>query len=263
MSVLAAADLSVSLGGAPILRGVDLTLRPGEFTALVGPNGAGKSTLLRTLVGLAVPDAGTVTLDGAPLGRVPARERGRRLAYLAQSASVHWPLTAGRLVALGRLPHLEPWRRPGPADSAAIDRALEACDALAFRDRPVPGLSGGERARVMLARALAGEPALLLADEPVAGLDPYHQLRVMEVLRDRAAAGTGVLAVLHDLALVARYCGRVVLLDRGRVVGDGPPAAVLEPALLSRLYGVAWRDLGGGVLLPWERLPVSPPAPQA
>ncbi|QJE72171.1 ABC transporter ATP-binding protein [Aerophototrophica crusticola] len=262
MSMLAAADLSVSLGGAPVLRGVGLALRPGEFTALVGPNGAGKSTLLRTLAGLAPSDAGTVTLDGVLLPAVPARERGRRLAYLAQASTVHWPLTVERLVALGRLPHLEPWRRPGPADAAAIDRALSLCDVEGFRDRAVTSLSGGERARVLLARALAGDPALLLADEPVAGLDPYHQLRVMEVLRDRAAAGTGVLAVLHDLALVARFCGRVILLEAGRVVADGPPSLVLEPGLLSRLYGVAWRDLGDGVMLPWERLGVSPPAPR-
>src|SRR5690606_18842562 len=137
--------------------GIDLAIGPGMLVGLVGPNGAGKTTLLRTLAGLVAPSAGAVRLDGVALDRIDALDRARRIGYLAQGGVVHWPLSAARLVALGRLAHRTAWRAAGPADRAAVDAALRDCDAGAFAERPVPSLSAGERARVLLARALAGE----------------------------------------------------------------------------------------------------------
>ncbi|MFC7334169.1 ABC transporter ATP-binding protein [Rhodocista pekingensis] len=249
--------LRLSYSGRTVLAEAGVALGRGELVGLIGPNGAGKTTLLKCLAGLLRADAGTATLDGTALDRVPPRLLARRLAYLAQSTAVHWPLTVERVVALGRLPHLDPWRAPGAADAAAIERALSQCGVGHLRDRVVTTLSGGERARVLLARALAVEPDLLLADEPVAGLDPYHQLQVMEVLRQGSARGMGTLVVLHDLTLAARYCDRVVLLSRGGVAADGPPAEVLRPVLLEAVYGVRMLALeaGGAVAyVPWERL---------
>ena len=257
MSVLEGAGLHLSYGALSVLDGASLRLAAGELVGLIGPNGAGKSTLMRVLAGLAHPSQGAVSLDGRPLSALPGRARARALAYMAQGRELHWPLTVERLVALGRLPHLGPFQRPGAEDEAAVARALERCDAAHLRGRTATTLSGGERARVLLARALASEPALLLADEPVAGLDPYHQLQVMEVLREGALAGTGILVVLHDLVLAARFCTRLALVHRGRVVADGPPAAVLEPGLLEQVYGVrmaAAEVAGERVHLPWSRI---------
>jgi len=238
MSAIAAEGLAVRLGGRPVLDGVSLAVEAGELLGLIGPNGAGKSTLLRALAGLAA-GAGSVRLAGRPFGDWPARERARRLAYLPQSGPVHWDLPVRAVVALGRLPRLSPLRRAGPGDERAIDAAMAAAAVTGLAARSVETLSGGERARVLLARALAGEPQVLLADEPVAGLDPYHRLHVMEVLRARAEAGMAGIVVLHDLGLAARFCDRLLLLADGRAAAAGTPAEVLRPDLLGRVYGVA------------------------
>jgi iron complex transport system ATP-binding protein len=205
---------------------------------LIGPNGAGKSTLVRAIAGL-IPSDGAILIDGTPVGTLPLRERARAIAYLPQGQSVHWPLTVARLVALGRLPHLAPFARPGDADARAIERAIERTDLGALRDRPIDELSGGERARVLLARALAVEAPLLLADEPLAALDPAHQIEVMALLRDEAQRGATVIAVLHDLTVAARWCDRLLLLHRGRLAADGDPRAVLTAETIRSVYGVS------------------------
>lgn len=238
MTVLAASDITVTLGGWRVLDGVSLGLEPGALVGLLGPNAAGKSTLMRALAGLAPLSAGAVMLDGKPLGQWAHAARARRIAYLEQGARCAWPIAAARLVALGRLPHLGPWQRPAADDARAISAALADCDAAHLAERPATELSGGEEARVLLARALAGEPGAILADEPVARLDPAHQLQVMETLQRRAGAGAAVLAVLHDLTLAAQFCARLVVLDRGRIVADGAPRAVLTETLLRDVYGV-------------------------
>ncbi|WP_430437845.1 ABC transporter ATP-binding protein [Oceanibaculum nanhaiense] len=235
---LAATGLAVALGDRPVLSGVDLTAGPGDVIGLLGPNGAGKTTLLRTLAGLLAPTAGSVTLDGVPLAGIPQAVLARRLAYLASGDDCRWPLAAEALVALGRLPHRTPWSRLSEADLAAIEAAMRFAGVLDLAGRPVTRLSGGERARVLLARALAGDPELLLADEPVAGLDPGHQLDVMEVLARRAGAGGTLVVALHDLTLAARYCTRLVLLSAGTVLAEGLPEAVLTPENLRAAYGI-------------------------
>lgn len=237
-ALLQASGLVLALDGRPVVRHADLALHPGDFVGLLGPNGAGKTTLLRALAGLLPPADGTVVLDGRPIGDLPEARRARRLAYLPQGAECHWPLAVEALVALGRLPHRAPWSTLAPADLAAIEAAMRFTDVLDLAGRPVTQLSGGERARALLARALAVDPAILLADEPVAGLDPGHQLDVMRLLARRADAGGAVLVVLHDLTLAARFCRRLVLMQEGRILADGPPAEVLTPDSLRLLYGI-------------------------
>ncbi len=236
-------NLRASLGGARVLRGPSVAAHSPNFIGLVGPNGAGKTTLVRAIANL-IPFEGTIALDGAAVNVIEARARARKIAYLAQGAESHWPLTAERLVALGRLPHLEPFRAPQPSDEEAIEHAMELADVAQFRQRDVLTLSGGERARVLLARALAVEAELLLVDEPVASLDPYHQLGVMEVLRAYVDRGRMVIAVLHDLSLAARFCDRLILLDEGVIRADGVPAQVLTPENLRSVYRVE-AQIGG------------------
>ena len=232
----------------------DLALAKGEVVGLIGANGSGKSTLLRALAGLLPAESGTVLLGGKPLSDIPLREVARTLAYLPQAPECHWPLTADRVVALGRLPYLESSCEP---DSLHITRALAAVDALQLRERAVNELSGGERARVFLARALAGDPALLLIDEPTAGLDPYHQLQLMELLQALAGEGRGILVVLHDLGLAARFCQRLLLLKEGTLIASGEPETVLTDPLLAEAHHVSAyrsRHQNSSVLVPWNRL---------
>jgi iron complex transport system ATP-binding protein len=230
-------NVSVTLGGRRVVEGIGADLAGGVI-GLIGPNGAGKSTLVRAIAGL-VPAEGKILIDGGPVASMPLKERARRIAYLPQGQAVHWPLTVERLVALGRLPHLAPFARAGAADAEAIERALQRTELRGLRDRPVDQLSGGERARVLLARALAIEAPLLLADEPLAALDPAHQIEVMALLRAEAARGATMVAVLHDLTLAARWCDRLLLIDQGRLIADGKPAEVLTADRIGSVYGVS------------------------
>ncbi len=256
--MLAAQRLTLALGRRPVLRDLDLALPGGRVTGLIGPNGAGKTTLLRALAGIVAAGSGTVTLDARPLARWPRRELARSVTYLAQEAPCSWAMAVRRIVALGRLPHLAGWQRPGDADEQAIAGALREADVLHLADRNVLTLSGGERARVMLARALASGPRFLLADEPVAGLDPAHQLEVMALLKARAQAGMGVIVTLHDLTLAARFCDTLAIIADGRIKAEGPPEAVLTPALLASAFGVRaayGRQGGERFIVPWEVVP--------
>ena len=244
--LLAARDVTVRLGGTTIVERANLTLRTGELVALVGPNGAGKTTLMRALAGL-VPADGAITLGGKPLQSLKARERARAIAYLPQGHVFHWPISVSSIVMLGREPHADPFSGTSTEDRAAVERALITTETMAFADRAVTTLSGGERARVALARALATEAGVLLADEPTASLDPRHQLVVMELLRQAARAGQAILATMHDLTLAARFADRVIVMHEGRLVGEGPPAEVLSPERLATVFGVDSQlvDLGG------------------
>ncbi len=247
---LIAEGITVRLGGRAVLDGVSLAFRAGQVTAVVGPNGAGKSTLLNCLAGLRTPDAGAVRLDERPLSAFADRERARRIGYLPQTPEIAWPLDVHTFVRLGRTAHRGLFGE-SPADAEAVDRALARTQMTDFADRDVTSLSGGERARALIARALAGEPAWLLADEPLTGLDMGHQLAAAALLREVALGGVGVVATVHDLAFAARAADRVVVLADGRVLADGPPTEALNPLVLASAYDVdaRWVDGADGPLL--------------
>jgi iron complex transport system ATP-binding protein len=235
---LEARNVAVRLGGRRVLHDVGLAVRPGEIVAVIGANGAGKSTLLKVLAGLIAPDEGSVALDGRPLAALGAHALGREIAYLPQERAVHWPLNVRRLVALGRLPFRSGVAGPSAEDRAAVEEAMAATDVVRFAERSVTELSGGERARVLLARALAQRPRFLVADEPTTGLDPAHGLSLFAQFVRMAAVQRAVIVALHDLSLAARYCHRVLLLQEGRAVAFGTPREVLTPARLAQAYGV-------------------------
>lgn len=220
---------SITLGTR--LRGVSTLLEPGRITAICGPNGAGKSTLLQVLTGLLPPDAGQVLLADTPVANLHPRERAKAIGYLPQDAEIAWDVAVRSLVALGRLPHRD-------RGTAQVEAALSALDLDALADRPVSQLSGGERARALLARVIAGEPRWILADEPFAALDLAHQARLLAQFAAQATSGIGVAVVVHDLALAMNHAQRVVVLDRGRVVADGPSQAALTPELLRAVWQV-------------------------
>jgi iron complex transport system ATP-binding protein len=230
MSLLQLENLTVKRGECPVLDGISLTVGQGEFVGLIGPNGAGKTTLLRAALGL-LPHLGR-----SNLAALTPQDRARIAAFLPQAREIAWPVTVESVVALGRVPHRA--GSHGPKDQAAINRALDRMGLSGFRGRTATALSGGEQARVLIARALAQDTPLLLADEPVAGLDPAAQIRTMQVFADLAAEGRSVIASVHDLGLAARHCTRLIMLETGRIAADGPPREVLSDALLARVFGV-------------------------
>jgi len=259
MDAIVASGLKLAHGAQLALNGVDFTLRRGEIVGLIGPNGAGKSTLLRILAGVLPPTAGQVSYGGRSPRDIGRQQLARAVAWLSQSADSigddNGAMRARDIVALGRLPHRRAFASLTAADHAAIGRAMDEADCRQFSDRPLNGLSGGERVRVLLARALAVEAPFLLADEPAAALDPLHQLQVMRLLRAKARAGCGVLVTLHDLALASRFCDRLALLAEGRKLADGPPDAVLDDALAARAFHVRLAHashLGERYATPWE-----------
>ena len=236
MNTIKVSQLAFSHGTRPVLKDIDLTLQPGTLTAVLGPNGVGKSTLLANMAGLLQPDRGTVELGGADLRRLRSRERAQRIAFLPQTPEIAWPIDVETLVGLGRIPYA------GIAtegeDCRAVLRAMDMTATSSWAQRLVTELSGGERARVLLARVFAGTSQWILADEPFAGLDPAHQFEAVESLRRFAADGGGVVLTVHDLSLAARVADRVVVLNDGRIVADGTPEEALDPAVLRSVYGV-------------------------
>jgi iron complex transport system ATP-binding protein len=257
MSILEARQLTVHIGGRKVLSEVSLAVKKGEILGLLGPNGAGKTTLLKSMAGLL--DVSGCFLGGLPVEAIPSSERAKRMAYLPQSCDSHWPMMVSDVVALGRLPHRDGHGRLREQDVRAVRDALAEVGAHSLAERRMNELSGGERARVLLARALAVEAAVLLADEPAAFLDAGHQLTVLQLLRRRADAGDAVVVVLHDLSAASRFCDRVAVLASGRVAADGSPANVLNDDFLARVFGIrVARGEREGIpfFLPWQ--PVMP-----
>ena len=238
-SSLSVRGLDVDLGGRAVLFAAGFQACAGEVVGLIGPNGAGKTTMLRAICQLVPARSDELSWNGRAIGGMDARLRATTVAYLPQGHTIHWPLTVRRLVELGRLPRLGPLSRPSTVDAAAVDAAMADADVAHLAERVTTSLSGGERARVLLARALAVEAPVLLVDEPNASLDPYHSLEIMTLLRRIADRGRLVVAVMHELGLVARFCDRAVLLNQGRKTAEGPPCDVLTPDRLREIYRIA------------------------
>jgi iron complex transport system ATP-binding protein len=221
-----------------VIDDVSLTVRSGSIFAIVGPNGSGKSTLLRLLLGALHPAGGHVRYEGRDVSAWPRRELARRIGAVAQVEEMPFPLTVRELVAMGRYPHLGPWRRAAHADDLAIEVAMERCAVSDLASRPMDRLSGGERQRARIARALAQQPATLVLDEPTALLDIAHEMAIFELLAGLSRRdGTTIVLVTHHLNLAARYATELLLLERGRVVAGGPAAAVFTRDIIERVYG--------------------------
>lgn len=229
-----AAGVTVRFGDHTVLQSVDFAVQEGEFVALVGPNGAGKSTLFAALTGDIVPAEGVIEVCGEPIHGWSHGDLARQRAVLPQQATVGFPFTVDEIVRMGRAP----WA--GSLAEESDDEEVGHClDEMAIADlapRQFPSLSGGERARVALARVLAQCTKLLLLDEPTAALDLHHQELALRIVRSRVDAGAGAVVVLHDLAQAAAYAHRIVILSEGQVVADGPPQDVLTAELLTAVY---------------------------
>ena len=249
MTLLALENASARIDGLEVLSGVSLSLKAGEVVALCGPNGAGKSSVIRGALGLLPLSEGRALLGNSNVQSLSPRARAEAACYLPQERRVAWNMPAAEVAVLGA---------PFLSTAEGFDRAwvaLAEVDAAHLGHRGVAEMSGGERVRVLLARAFVSQAPALLADEPAAGLDPEAQLMVMERLRDRARAGQGVLVSLHDLTLAARYADRVVVVNKGAVVADGPPLEALNPALFQRVFGLtgSWIEGPDGPLLSARR----------
>jgi len=236
-------QLTLTIEGISILKRVDIEVRAGEVVGLIGPNGAGKSSLLRLLMQLEQRGTGDVLFKDELIQKIPREVRAQKIGYLAQHARAQWPFTVQKLVELGRIPHQRWWQDCSTVDLQNVEQALRLTETLAYRNRLVTTLSGGEQTLVMLARIFAAEPQLIFADEPVAALDPYHQLHVMEILREHARSSSpqlnkAAVVVLHDLSLAARYCDRLYLLHHGERYCHGTPQEVLTDEHLAAAYGI-------------------------
>jgi iron complex transport system ATP-binding protein len=236
MTAIGLRHVTVELGGRAVIRGVDLDVAEGEWVALIGPNGAGKTTLLRAIARL-VPFSGSIELDGRDTVGLGRADLARLLAVVPQEPSTPSWMTVGEYVLLGRTPHLGPLAKEGLRDRGAAAEALARLDLLAYAERRLGTLSGGEKQRVVVARALAQEARIVLLDEPTASLDIGHQQQALELLDAlRAESGLTLVAAMHDLTLAAQYADRMVLLDDGRVVADGRPGDVLTERLIAQHY---------------------------
>ncbi len=243
------ADVVFGYGSQPLFAGFDLTIDAGSFVGLLGPNGAGKTTLVHLLCGAHAADGGRVAVDGADLATTPRVEAARRLSLVPQSTAFGFPYRGREVVAMGRHPH-QAGGFESAADRDAIDRALALTDTARFADRWVDTLSGGERQRLLFARAIAQDADVLVLDEPTSHLDVGHRAHVLRWLAAlRAERPRTVLFVTHDVNSIARHADRLVVLDAGRIVADGPPTDVLTNDVLCRVWGDAVRlvpDPDGG-----------------
>jgi iron complex transport system ATP-binding protein len=268
--ILELQDVTARYPGAArdALRGVSLEVREGEFHAVLGPNASGKTTLVRVALGAVEPVSGAAAIFGRPAGRWPPRELARLVGVVPQREENLFPQRVRETVLLGRYPHLSLWGAERPADHAAVDRALQACDAGHLAERRIWTLSGGEYQRVRIARALAQEPRLLVLDEPGVSLDVRHEMELFELARglvdrpgDRGTGEGGGLAVVmitHHVNLAARFADRVLLLAEGRTAGSGTPGEVLTRETVARVFSwpVAIQEFEGRPqMVPLRRSP--------
>lgn len=230
-------DLWVGYTEEPVLRGVSLQVRMGEFVGILGPNGSGKTTLLLTLSGVIPVRRGSITIVGRPLNRLKPRERARAMAVVAQDSDIRFPFACREVVLMGRYPHQRAWQWDQAADEAVVGRVMAKTDTEGLAERLITGISGGERQRVLMAKALAQETPVLLLDEATSAMDIHRKLQIFRVLRDlNEREGLTVVAVLHDVNLAALFCRRLVFLKDGRIEADGPIEDVLTAQTLQTVY---------------------------
>ncbi len=235
--MIAARDISLALGGQAVLRNVTAEFQRGRITAVIGANGAGKTSLIRALAGLIQPKSGQIDMDGSALHGLSHTDRARMIGYLPQDGEPAWNVSAMELVSLGRLPHRNRFALPSVRDAEAVEAAMIVTDTLHFASRTIDTLSGGERARVKMARVLAGDPQWILADEPLANLDPPHQRDMLALFRGASSNGKGVITVLHQLD-AASLADDLLILRNGEVIAEGPVREVLTQENLKAAFGM-------------------------
>ena len=248
---ISAQDLTYEIEGSTLLDGVNLNADRGQLVGLIGPNGAGKSTLLRTISGILRYRRGAVLLEGEDLRSLSPKDVAATLALVPQIAPYTYGFTSLELVLMGRYPHLGRFQIEGREDDRIARDAMRLTETEQFADRTLDTLSGGERQRVFVARALAQQPRILLMDEPTANLDVLHQLKVLDLVRRLVADGLTAVAAIHDLNMAARYCDKLVMLNKGHVLAEGSPDEVLTPETIESVFGVhsaVYRDPITGAL---------------
>ncbi|MCR5757335.1 MAG: ABC transporter ATP-binding protein [Selenomonas sp.] len=230
-------NLQAGYGNKHVFSQVTFAAGGGELIGIIGPNGAGKSTLLKSLLGQ-LTASGRIELMGKSLSAYRQQSLARMVAYLPQQSQIPFEFTVQDVVLMGRAPHMRWWQREGKQDIRIAQAAMEYMAVADFAAMSVNDLSGGQRQRVLLAKVLAQQTPLLLLDEPASGLDLFYQEELFRFCRELCQAGRTILVVVHDLALAARFCSRLLLLGKGNLLADGPPRMVLQPQLLTRAYGV-------------------------
>ena len=243
---LACAGIVFDRGATRVLDGASLAFGAGDVVALLGVNGAGKSTLLRILLGLLKPGQGSIMLDGRPLHAYSRQQVAAHVAYVPQSHVASFPYTVRQMVSMGRLPHAGLSMRLRPVDNDVIDQAMARLRIGHLAARSYMQLSGGERQRVLLARALAQQAPILILDEPFTGLDFGHQVRLLALLGELAAEGHAVLHTTHLPEHALRGATRAVLLEHGRVIADGAPAAIITATAMNAFYDVDVAQVDAG-----------------
>jgi iron complex transport system ATP-binding protein len=254
MSTVEIQDLTVRAGSKVLVSGVSLDIEPGTWCTVVGPNGAGKTTLVETVAGIRRASSGSVSISGQCLSTMSERSRARMVALVPQHPEVPAGMTVKDYVSLGRTAYHGLLRAPSARDRAVVDSVLERLSLQEFAERDVITLSGGERQRMVLGRALAQSTMVIVLDEPITGLDLRHQIELLDLLKSEVAqCGLTVVATLHDLTLAGQFADRLVLLDRGEVILDGPAREVIRSAELAHCYGMGLRVVdvdGSDVVVP-------------
>lgn len=249
-------NLSLQLGKKTILNDINLSIAKGEMIGLIGPNGAGKTSLLKVLAHLHQSFSGEYLLHNKPINTYSLKALSHNIGYLAQDAQAHWPLKVKTLIELGRLPYQGFFNQLSAIDQQAITHATEQTEVSHLLERVITELSGGEKARVFLARLLAANPSVIFLDEPIAALDPYHQLHIMEILKNHTTNGGTIVVILHDLNLATRFCDKLVLMDKGSIIKEGSINQLLENQLLEETYGIELKlfcENDAFSLTPWKR----------
>ncbi|NNE56633.1 MAG: ABC transporter ATP-binding protein [Hellea sp.] len=236
---LTAREISAGYGKADIIRDISVSAKPGHLIALIGPNGSGKSTLIKTLAGLLPLSSGDIQLGDQDLGDYTRREAAKKIAYLAQERRALPAMTPADILELGRAPFRGRLGKISAAGHDAIKSAVKAANIAPLMHRRFGELSGGEQARVLMARALSVDAPIILTDEPIAALDPYYQLVMMDILKAEAARGKVVIAALHDLALAYQFADRIWVMDQGQLAVDDVPHRALSEDILARVFKIS------------------------
>lgn len=220
-----------------VLRNINLLIVPGEFIGIVGPNGCGKSTLINLLCHVLEPQQGTISINNQDIKQIPQHELAKLVAVVPQESSFEFDFTVNEIVLMGRLPHLSRFQLEGPDDQRIAKQAMKKTKCWKYRDKMIRNLSGGEKQRVIVARALTQESKILLLDEPTSHLDMNFQFEILDLMAKlNITKKVTILGVFHDINLASKYCKRLMIMKKGKIIADGPPKQVINPKIMAKIY---------------------------